>query len=40
MQNFQAELTNISEWMRMNKLGMHPEKIVTNTHPEKTVYGH
>ena len=28
MQNFQAELKNISEWMRMNKLGIHPEKTV------------
>ena len=24
--NFQAELKNISEWMRMNKLSIHPEK--------------
>ena len=28
MQNFQAELKNISEWMRMNKLSIHPEKTV------------
>ena len=28
MQNFQAELKNISEWMRMNKLSVHPEKTV------------
>ena len=26
MQNFQAELENISEWMRMNKLSIHAEK--------------
>ena len=24
--NFQAELKNISEWMRMDKLSIHPEK--------------
>ena len=28
MQNFQAELKNISEWMRMNKLSIHTEKTV------------
>ena len=28
MQNFQAELKNISEWMRTNKLSIHPEKTV------------
>ena len=28
MQNFQAELKNISEWMRMNKFSIHPEKTV------------
>ena len=32
MQKFQAELKNISEWMRMNKLSRHPEK--------NCVYGH
>ena len=26
IQNFQAELENISEWMRINKLSIHPEK--------------
>ena len=25
-QNFQSELENISEWMRINKLSIHPEK--------------
>ena len=28
MQNFQAELKNISKWMRMNKLSIHPEKTI------------
>ena len=28
MQNFQAELKNISEWMGMKKLSIHPEKTV------------
>ena len=28
MQNFQAELRSISEWMRMNKLSIRPEKTV------------
>ena len=28
MQSFQAELENISEWMRMNKLSIHPKKTV------------
>ena len=26
IQNFQAELENFSEWMRINKLSIHPEK--------------
>ena len=26
IQNFQAELENVSEWMRINKLSVHPEK--------------
>ena len=26
IQNFQSELENISEWMRINKLRIHPEK--------------
>ena len=28
IQNFQADLPNISEWMRINKLSIHPEKTV------------
>ena len=28
MQNFQAELKNVSEWMWMNKLSIYPEKTV------------
>ena len=37
MQNFQAEWKNISEWMRMNKLSIHPEKTVfmVISHPRR-----
>ena len=37
MQNFQAELKNISEWMRMNKLSIHPEKtmFMVINHPRR-----
>ena len=35
IQNVQAELENISEWMRINKLSIHPEKtaIMVIDHP-------
>ena len=37
LQKFQAELKNISEWMRMNKFSTHPEKTVfmVFNHPRK-----
>ena len=37
MQNFQAELKNISEWMRMNKLSIHPEitAFIVINHPRR-----
>ena len=35
--NSQAELTNNSEWMRMNRLGIHPDKteFMVIDHPQK-----
>ena len=37
MQNFQAQLKNSSEWMRMNKFSIHPEKAVFTVinHPRR-----
>ena len=37
IQNFQVELENISEWMRINKVSIHPEKIefMVTDHPRR-----